>query len=92
MYLWLPNLLNMMTVVVDPSVSGVPETVCEFVSYNVNATSYSSTESSTECNDEIRDGVYMSTLVVGVLYIVTYSSYGFLVSIFGKRTVLGKQV
>lgn len=90
MYLWIPNLLNMMTVVDSVDQNGAA-TICEFVSQRVNITSYSSTESSStvECSNVIRDEVYMSTLVVGAFYVATYTTYGGLVSLFGKRNVLG---
>ncbi|XP_012260786.2 synaptic vesicle glycoprotein 2C-like isoform X1 [Athalia rosae] len=86
LYLWMPNILNMMTSDVGVG-NSEPETICEFVAYQVNITSYATLET-TECSDEIRTGVYMSSLVLGAFYVVTYGAYGGLVSLFGKRKVL----
>lgn len=89
----MPNLLNTITSTGNNSLINdkSPETICEFVAQgkSVDYHNEGSNYDFPKCNSEIRSEVYMSTLVVGVLYLLTYSSYGALVSKFGNKTVAG---
>ncbi|XP_046752340.1 synaptic vesicle glycoprotein 2C-like [Diprion similis] len=83
MYIWLPNLVNMMK-----SGTGSGATICDLVLANQANLTLNSTLESAECSSLIRSEVYMSTLVTGVLFVVSYGTLGGMVKILRKKTVL----